>query len=656
MSGVARDVAAGAAKRRRDRRYRSFWRHELMAVRMATLTACHRSAQKKPAATHAATQTAVTYREQAPVLEYVAPAPDVFEVAPAPEVERVALTLAVTYTAPSSAASAPAVTCSTPAPKTDYVTHPPVMEYIAPAPPVVFDTPSQMLPFAHIMAALTAGVGIYTASVVFEAPHKKQCASNDFSQLVAQLDASSRAMEQSVADFKAKIDLMNKAEQTNLIQSADASSSIPVPTPAAHEVASFHDLALRGFRTCRGCALNCESSPSGLKSRESVPRMENPAMWEKQSVPGNSSTSRRPRSMLWRAVFQRSTPARGTVTIIELWTVYEMASACPGRYTNIAPSAACFAAHPSFGPVLTINVSALCVASHSSLSFVLRERCSSQVSLARRQRKRDDHITVERVTPHILWMCQRVFLKCSTSRRNSRTHCSLSTRWKALEMKALGHQRSLRWEGDGSVSQHDDQKQRTPSWMHLDHHVASEICFQPLHPVRPWLNRVTSEIAFQPSFQTPALVALPFFLSAWCHCGTCHVIFCVLDHCTDFVSLYPFWKKNKKTTYWERGEREKKQSTEREREKKQQQLAGRSLKKTYWKKKDRKNLLKKKERKTVLKKVEKTNLLKEKKTWWKRGRKNLLKRKERKTTEKEGEKLLKKNEKERRKTLLKKDG
>ena len=57
MLSVARDVAAGAAKRRRERRYRSFWRHELMAVKMATLTACHHSAQKKPAATHAATQT-----------------------------------------------------------------------------------------------------------------------------------------------------------------------------------------------------------------------------------------------------------------------------------------------------------------------------------------------------------------------------------------------------------------------------------------------------------------------------------------------------------------------------------------------------------------------------------------------------------------------
>ena len=34
-----------------------------MAVKVATLTACHDSAQKKPAATHAATQTDVTHGE-----------------------------------------------------------------------------------------------------------------------------------------------------------------------------------------------------------------------------------------------------------------------------------------------------------------------------------------------------------------------------------------------------------------------------------------------------------------------------------------------------------------------------------------------------------------------------------------------------------------
>ena len=53
MSSVARDAAAGAARRR----YRCFLRHELLAVNMATLTSCHYSAQKQPAATHAATRT-----------------------------------------------------------------------------------------------------------------------------------------------------------------------------------------------------------------------------------------------------------------------------------------------------------------------------------------------------------------------------------------------------------------------------------------------------------------------------------------------------------------------------------------------------------------------------------------------------------------------
>ena len=145
---------------------------------------------------------AVTFH---PVIEYVAPAPDVFQAASVSEVEHVALTPAVTFSALSSAAPAPAVTCSTPAPETDHATHPPVIEYIEPAPPVVFDTPGQMLPFAHIMAAVTTDVGLDTASVVFEPPRKKQCTEYDFSQLAAELDASSRTLEQSVADLKARV-------------------------------------------------------------------------------------------------------------------------------------------------------------------------------------------------------------------------------------------------------------------------------------------------------------------------------------------------------------------------------------------------------------------------------------------------------------------
>ena len=112
MLSVARVAAAGAARRRRERRYRSFWRHELMAVKMATLTACHHSAQKKPAVTHAATQAdlthgevtsapAVTYAAPAPVFGFVAPSPAVTFAAPAPVIDYVAPAHSVTFAAPA---------------------------------------------------------------------------------------------------------------------------------------------------------------------------------------------------------------------------------------------------------------------------------------------------------------------------------------------------------------------------------------------------------------------------------------------------------------------------------------------------------------------------------------------------------------------------
>ena len=46
--------------------------------------------------------------------------------------------------------------------------------------------------------------------------------------------------------------------------------------------------------------------------------------------------------------------------------------------------------------------------------------------------------------------------------------------------------------------------------MRLVHHVASEICFQPVHPVRWWINRVASKIVFKPFLQIPILSALLF--------------------------------------------------------------------------------------------------------------------------------------------------
>ena len=196
-----------------------------------------------------------TCTEPVPVLELVSFAHDDTYAAPAPVTEHVALTLAVTFTAPSSAAPAPAVTCSTPAPETDFVTHPPLMEFVAPAPPVDFDAPSQMLPLAHIMAA--AGVSLDTASVAFEPPRKKHYTGNDFSQLAAERDASSRAVEQSVADLKARIDLMND-HQEQLVASEQI-RHVPVPQiqdPVEHdEPLAIGDMVLD---TTGGLSRECE--------------------------------------------------------------------------------------------------------------------------------------------------------------------------------------------------------------------------------------------------------------------------------------------------------------------------------------------------------------------------------------------------------------
>ena len=46
-------------------------------------------------------------------------------------------------------------------------------------------------------------------------------------------------------------------------------------------------------------------------------------------------------------------------------------------------------------------------------------------------------------------------------------------------------------------------KVKNTPWMRLVYHVVSEICFQLLHPVRPWINRVAIDFVFHP----PALVA-----------------------------------------------------------------------------------------------------------------------------------------------------
>ena len=139
---------------------------------------------------------------------------------------------------------------------------------------------------------------------------------------------------------------------------------------------------------------------------------------------------------------------------------------------------------------------------------------------------------------NFLLMCHRVFLKLSTSRRNSRTQCSLlvctcmstllkGTRNLSVTRKFMDVCDVKTTGEDGSVSQHDNRSKEHPliqitMW---PARFVFSLCIQTpalrcTYEVRLWINRVASEIAFQPFIQTPALVALLF--SAWCHCGMCH--------------------------------------------------------------------------------------------------------------------------------------
>ena len=153
---VTPDVArAGptSARRRRERRIRSLFRHEQMAIKMAVVSAQHHSAQRcctiatqtddLLASSFAATAASpmveyVAPVSPAPVFGYVAPALAVTYAAPAPVVGYVAPAPAVTYVAPApvtdDVAPAPSVSYSAPAPVFEYVAPVLVSEYIAPAP------------------------------------------------------------------------------------------------------------------------------------------------------------------------------------------------------------------------------------------------------------------------------------------------------------------------------------------------------------------------------------------------------------------------------------------------------------------------------------------------------------------------------------------
>ena len=154
-----------SARRRRERRFRSFFRHEQMAIKLAVVSAQHHSAQRccsvatqtgdeVPAMTYAAAASLVAAcaaTAASPMVEYVDPAP----VAPAPVFE---------YVAPAPA-------------------------YIAPAPAVSFVAPSLQLRPAHNAATVTTGVNLDAAvegsasQVVGSLPHGEVFAAPVFNQV-----------------------------------------------------------------------------------------------------------------------------------------------------------------------------------------------------------------------------------------------------------------------------------------------------------------------------------------------------------------------------------------------------------------------------------------------------------------------------------------
>ena len=142
-----------SARRRRERRIRSFFRHEQMAIKLAVVSAQHHSSQR---CCSVATQTgdgvppvaACAASAASPLVEYVDPAP----VVPAPVVGYVAPALTVTYAAPAPVvdfvAPAPSVTFAAPAPVVDYVAPAPSVTYAAPAPVFEYVAPAPVLGFA----------------------------------------------------------------------------------------------------------------------------------------------------------------------------------------------------------------------------------------------------------------------------------------------------------------------------------------------------------------------------------------------------------------------------------------------------------------------------------------------------------------------------
>ena len=170
-------AARGSAVRRRERRVRSWWRHEQASVRMAMITAGHHS-YRKAAGIEVGVQAGTTL---APVTEYVAPAPAVVCDVPATVIEYMPSAPVIGYLAPAPAVSYPSSGLVDPqfsltADETSHV-----------APAVTLSVPSQQLPFVYTTTTVTTDDLEEFTEPVYDQVHQEQIAAGEMSENIVEI-------------------------------------------------------------------------------------------------------------------------------------------------------------------------------------------------------------------------------------------------------------------------------------------------------------------------------------------------------------------------------------------------------------------------------------------------------------------------------------
>ena len=130
-----------SARRRRERKLRSMWRHETASIKMAVLCATYHSAQRC-AHVDQGVQVGVPWTHDFDESPVVPP-------------------LLTEYVVPARA-----VACDEPAPVIEYMSSAPVIEYVAPALAVTLSVPSQLLPPAHTTTTDTTDDNFDTIGLV----------------------------------------------------------------------------------------------------------------------------------------------------------------------------------------------------------------------------------------------------------------------------------------------------------------------------------------------------------------------------------------------------------------------------------------------------------------------------------------------------------